>query len=109
MADDCEKLLKRFDEGEKCLSVEFCIYGENDIVYWVQKTILMTQTVVFDEETRNEIYVVHAIVLLQDTTQLHERDEQEHARLQAALMKCAGKPHKNTVFGAHESRHSYTA
>ena len=26
MADDCEKLLKRFDEGEKCLSVEFCIY-----------------------------------------------------------------------------------
>ncbi|MFR1579994.1 MAG: GGDEF domain-containing protein, partial [Lachnospiraceae bacterium] len=57
MADDCEKLLKRFDAGEKCLSVEFCVYGENDIVYWVQKTILMTQTVVFDEETRNEIYV----------------------------------------------------
>ena len=85
MADDCEKLLKRFDAGEKYLSVEFCIYGENDIVYWVQKTILMTQTVVFDEETRNEIYVVHAIVLLQDTTQLHERDEQEQARLQAAF------------------------
>ncbi len=39
MADDCEKLLKRFDAGEKCLSVEFCVYGENDIVYWVQKTI----------------------------------------------------------------------
>lgn len=89
MADDCEKLLKRFDAGEKYLSVEFCIYGDNGIVYWIQKTILMTQTVVFDEETRNEIYVVHAIVLLQDTTQLHERDEQEHARLQAALMKCA--------------------
>ena len=85
MADDCEKLLKRFDAGEKYLSVEFCIYGDNGIVYWIQKTILMTQTVVFDEETRNEIYVVHAIVLLQDTTQLHERDEQEHARLQAAF------------------------
>ena len=28
MADDCEKLLKRFDAGEKYLSVEFCIYGE---------------------------------------------------------------------------------
>ena len=26
MADDCEKLLKRFDAGEKYLSVEFCIY-----------------------------------------------------------------------------------
>lgn len=64
MADDCEKLLKRFDAGEKYLSVEFCIYGDNGIVYWIQKTILMTQTVVFDEETRNEIYVVHAIVLL---------------------------------------------
>lgn len=70
MADDCEKLLKRFDAGEKYLSVEFCIYGDNGIVYWIQKTILMTQTVVFDEETRNEIYVVHAIVLLQDTTPL---------------------------------------
>lgn len=110
MADDCEKLLKRFDAGEKYLSVEFCIYGDNGIVYWIQKTILMTQTVVFDEETRNEIYVVHAIVLLQDTTQLHERDEQEHARLQAAFdeMRVANRT-KNTVFGAHESRHSYTA
>lgn len=48
MADDCEKLLKRFDAGEKYLSVEFCIYGDNGIVYWIQKTILMTQTVVFD-------------------------------------------------------------
>ncbi len=37
MADDCEKLLKRFDAGEKCLSVEFCVYGENDIVYWYKK------------------------------------------------------------------------
>lgn len=42
MADDCEKLLKRFDAGEKYLSVEFCIYGDNGIVYWIQKTILMT-------------------------------------------------------------------
>lgn len=100
MADDCEKLLKRFDAGEKYLSVEFCIYGDNGIVYWIQKTILMTQTVVFDEETRNEIYVVHAIVLLQDTTQMHERDEQEHARLQAAFDEMRAK---NTVFGAHES------
>lgn len=33
MADDCEKLLKRFDAGEKYLSVEFCIYGDNGIVY----------------------------------------------------------------------------
>ena len=52
MADDCEKLLKRFDAGEKYLSVEFCIYGDNGIVYWIQKTILMTQTVVFDEENK---------------------------------------------------------
>ena len=57
----------------------------------------MTQTVVFDEETRNEIYVVHAIVLLQDTTQLHERDEQEHARLQAAFdeMRVANRTKKH--------------
>ena len=85
IADDPAKLLKRFEAGEKHISVEYCIQEEDGTICWVQKTVLMTQTIVFDTELSCEIPVVHAIILLQDTSQMHARDEQEHARLQAAF------------------------
>ena len=85
MADDPAKLLKRFEAGEKHISVEYCIQEEDGTIRWVQKTVLMTQTIVFDTELSCEMPVVHAIILLQDTSQMHARDEQEHARLQAAF------------------------
>ena len=85
IADDPAKLLKRFEAGEKHISVEYCIQEEDGTICWVQKTVLMTQTIVFDTELSCEMPVVHAIILLQDTSQMHARDEQEHARLQAAF------------------------
>lgn len=85
LADDPAKLLKRFEAGEKHISVEYCIQEEDGTICWVQKTVLMTQTIVFDTELSCEVPVVHAIILLQDTSQMHARDEQEHARLQAAF------------------------
>ena len=85
LADDPAKLLKRFEVGEKHISVEYCIQEEDGTICWVQKTVLMTQTIVFDTELSCEMPVVHAIILLQDTSQMHARDEQEHARLQAAF------------------------
>ena len=85
LADDPAKLLKRFEAGEKHISVEYCIQEEDGTICWVQKTVLMTQTIVFDTELSCEMPVVHAIILLQNTSQMHARDEQEHARLQAAF------------------------
>lgn len=85
MSDDPEKLLKRFEMGDTHLAVEFCMQEENGTIRWVQKTVLMTQTVSFDQDTQAEVQTIHAIVLLQDTSHMHERDEQEHARLQAAF------------------------
>lgn len=85
LADDPAKLLKRFEAGEKHISVEYCIQEEDGTICWVQKTVLMTQTIVFDTELSCEMPVVHAIILLQDTSQMHARDEQEHARLQATF------------------------
>ena len=85
MADDSEKLLKRFNSGEKQLSVEFCLREDDGSIRWIQKNVLMTQTVVYDSDNLCEMSVVHAIVLLQDTTKMHAREEQEHARLQAAF------------------------
>lgn len=85
MADDSAKLLKRFEAGETHLSIEYCIQEDDGSIRWIHKTVLMTQTVVFDSETRSEMPVVNAIILLQDTSQMHAREEQEHARLQAAF------------------------
>ena len=85
MTDESEKMLKRFENGETHLAVEYCTHEEDDRIRWVQKTILMTQTTVFDPETMTELPSVHAIILLQDTSERHAQEEQEHARLQAAF------------------------
>lgn len=83
--DDSAKLLKRFEAGETHLSVEFCAREEDGNIRWIHKTVLMTKTVVLDSDTLLETPVVNAIILLQDTSKMHAREEQEHARLQAAF------------------------
>ncbi len=85
ITDDSAKLLKRFEAGETHISVEYCVQEEDGSIRWVNKTVLMTQTVVFDSDTCSEMPVVNAIILLQDTSQMHALEEQEHARLQAAF------------------------
>lgn len=85
MADNSAKLLKRFEAGETHLSIEYCVQEDDGSIRWVHKTVLMTQMVVYDSETRSEMPEVNAIILLQDTSQMHAREEQEHARLQAAF------------------------
>lgn len=82
MTDNCEKLRKRFENGETNMSVEYCAREDDGSIRWVQKTVLMTRMVVFDTEILAEVPMIYAIILLQDTTQRHERDEQEQARLQ---------------------------
>lgn len=85
MMDDSEKLLKWFAAGEKRLSAEYCVQENDGSIRWMQKTVLMTQNVVYDADSLCEMPVVHAIVLIQDTTQMYEWEEQEHAKLQAAF------------------------
>ena len=84
-ADTSVRLLKRFAAGEKHITVEYCVQEDDGAIRWVQKTVLMTQTTVFDPEINAEMPMVTAIILLQDTSQMHARDEQENARLQAAF------------------------
>mgnify|MGYP002615989130 CR=1 FL=1 len=84
-ADTSARLLKRFAAGEKHITVEYCVQEDDGAIRWVQKTALMTQTTVFDPEINAEMPMVTAIILLQDTSQMHARDEQENARLQAAF------------------------
>ena len=84
-ADTSARLLKRFAAGEKHITVEYCVQEDDGAIRWVQKTVLMTQTTIFDPEINAEMPMVTAIILLQDTSQMHARDEQENARLQAAF------------------------
>lgn len=85
MTNDTKKLLERYNNGDTNISVEYCFHEDDGSIRWVQKTILMTQIVVYDEETMSEIPTVYAITLLQDTSQRHKQEELEHARLQAAF------------------------
>lgn len=85
MTDGSERLLKRYAAGEKHMMVEYCVREDDGNIRWVQKTVLMTQTTVFDVDTHEETPVITAIVLLQDTTHMHKHDEQERVRLQAAF------------------------
>ena len=87
IADDPAKLLKRFEAGEKHISVEYCIQEEDGTICWVQKTVLMTQTIVFDTELSCEMPVVHAIILLQDTSQMHAREKGSTVLTKAKLEK----------------------
>ena len=98
MTDNCERLRKRFENGETHVSVEYCICEEDGSIRWVQKAVLMTRMVVFDTEMLAEIPMIYAIVLLQDTTQKHERDEQEQARLQAAFNEMRAESKAKTKF-----------
>ena len=55
MTDNCEKLRKRFENGETNMSVEYCAREDDGSIRWVQKTVLMTRMVVFDTEILAEI------------------------------------------------------
>ncbi len=95
---------------KKHITVEYCVQEDDGAIRWVQKTVLMTQTTMFDPEINAEMPMVTAIILLQDTSQMHARDEQENARLQAAFdeMRVLNRT-KNRISLAHESRYPDTA
>ena len=96
-ADTSARLLKRFAAGEKHITVEYCVQEDDGAIRWVQKTVLMTRMVVFDTEILAEVPMIYAIILLQDTTQRHERDEQEQARLQAAFNEMRAEAKQENV------------
>lgn len=102
-ADTSARLLKRFAAGEKHITVEYCVQEDDGAIRWVQKTVLMTQTTMFDPEINAEMPMVTAIILLQDTSQMHARDEQENARLQAAFDEMRIANRTKTEFLSHMS------
>ena len=97
LTDSPAKLLKRFSSGDKQFTVEYRVDGP-DGGRWVQKTTLMSDGLVYDPATRQERAVVHGLILLKDTTQFHQREQEEHARLQAAYDQATSANQAKTEF-----------
>lgn len=67
-------------------------------IRWVRKLILMTRITVYDTDAGQDMPVVQAIVLLKETTEMHEMEEQRQAKLQAALDEMSSANRVKTEF-----------
>lgn len=91
-------LLKRFEAGDRQFSAEYGVREKDDTIRWVRKLILMTRITVYDTDIGQDMPVVQAIVLLKDTTEMHEMEEQRQAELQAALDEMSSANRVKTEF-----------
>ena len=98
LTDSPEKLLKRYESGEKQIAVEYCETTPEGVLRWIQKTVLMTESLVYDPKEEAEKTVVHGMILLKDTTDFHAREKKEHDRLQAAVDEATTANKEKTEF-----------
>ncbi|MEQ2563144.1 ATP-binding protein [Ventrimonas sp. CLA-AP-H27] len=84
IVDSSEKLLERFRNGAKQVTVEYQETGAKGEPEWLQKTVLMSQDTLYDEKTGREMNVVHGIILFKNTSVFHEQEQKEKERLQVA-------------------------
>lgn len=99
IVDSSFKLLKRFATGAKQVTVEYCeTMGKENKPVWLQKTVLMFRDMVYDANTDKESSVVHGIVLFKNTSDFHEKEQQEKARLQMAYEEADSENRAKTEF-----------
>lgn len=96
--DTVSKLLKRFAAGEKQITVEYQEKNIDGTVRWVQKMILMSESIVYDRDSDSEKKVIYGMVLLKNTTDLHQREQQEMDRLKAAYEEAETANKAKTAF-----------
>ena len=84
IVDSSAKLLERFQNGEKQVTVEYQEMGLNGKLIWLQKMVLMSRDTLYDSKTEKKRAVVHGIILFKNTSGFHEKEQQEKERLQAA-------------------------
>lgn len=96
--DTVSKLLKRFAAGEKQITVEYQEKNIDGTVRWVQKMILMSESIVYDRDSDSEKKVIYGMVLLKNTTDLHQREQQEMDCLKAAYEEAETANKAKTAF-----------
>ena len=96
--DSSEKLLKRFREGDKQITVEYREEKQDGRMIWLQKTILMSRELLYDRETGKERSAVHGIILFKNTSEFHKKEEEEKERLQKAVQEADAESKAKTDF-----------
>ena len=98
IVDSSFKILKRFATGSRQITVEYCETGKNGHPVWLQKTVLMSRDTVYDAKTDKESQVVHGIILFKNTSDFHEKEQQEKERLQIAFEEADAENKAKTEF-----------
>lgn len=98
LVDTSEKLLKRFAAGTNQLTIEYQELGIDDKPIWLQKTVLMSHDVMFDDDTQTETSMVRGIILFKDTSAFHEQEQEERKQLEAALQTADAESKAKTEF-----------
>ena len=90
--DTSKSLLDRFYAGEKQVTVEYQESNKDGKEIWIQKTVLMSQDTVYDNE------VVRGIIMFRNTSEFHEKDQKEKEQLQIAYEKADMESKTKTEF-----------
>ena len=98
IVDSSFKLLKRFATGARQITVEYCETGKDNHQIWLQKVVLMSRDTVYDAKTGKESPVVHGIILFRNTSDFHEKEQQEKEQLQIAFEEADSENKAKTEF-----------
>ena len=92
------KLLERFDADNKQVTVEYSERNVDGTMRWVQKIVLMSESMVYDKVSEKEKNIVHGMVLLKNTTDLHRQEQKELDRLKVAWEEADTANREKTEF-----------
>ena len=98
IVDSSEKLIGRFKDGDKQVTVEYRERGRSDRLIWLQKTVLMTRETVYDSDSGKESQIVRGLIMFKDTSAFHEKEEAEKKRLQTAFDEADSASRAKTDF-----------
>lgn len=98
IVDSSEKLLNRFNIGDKQVTVEYQEKGQNEDMLWLQKIVLMSQEIRYNSTTNSERTVIHGIILFRNTSAFHKKEQQENERLLEAFEEASSASRAKTEF-----------
>lgn len=98
IVDSSYKLLERFAAGERQITVEYREKAKNDKKIWLQKTVLMSRDTIYDTAANQESQIIHGIILYKNTSDFHEKEDQEKERLQIAFEEADSENKAKTEF-----------
>ncbi len=96
--DSSAKMLERYRNGERQVTIEYQETTADGGHIWLQKTMLMSEDTVYDRQLGHERTIVYGITLLKDTSAFHEKDEQKNRRLEAAYQEADFESKSKTEF-----------